>query len=1410
MSSRRALGRAVKQSGLVLLSVKVLVLWAFATLPFLAIAQVVSPDTSSLSCNTPTALNLPTYHMSIVPNESCGIGCTTVWTGRYGISLSAVNNAANAISASTTDFASFVAVLTAVGGLRLTVQSDNGYYPAGYFAGFQIQNSGLAGASLLGSLTVRTYLGTTLQEEYTGPGGLLTANIINTSGRTTVGFLTTKNFDRIQIDQASSASISLGTTEIYDAVVTKFCAESTPRPCNLVEQWNNPTFPVYVNTDRTGISTNVACVNCAVRNTNNLVNSDATDYAEIDLVASVASTGSVSIKNTKTVYPAGTFAGFEIEDQRTLGVAFAAGHTVTTFLNGVQQETVSDGGALGSAGLFTSTGHAITGFKTKLAFDEIQFSVSMLGAVQVAPIRVYGAVTERFCEGPALVCNTNTKLIKPDYPVFVDTRNTGIDATACLQCNIVASGNAIDADPDNYTELVVPANIGTTAAYAVTDGAKVYPANTFAGFDIDNPNLIGAGALSGITISTTDQYGAVIESFSGNAGLISAKSSVLNGAGRQTIGFLAILPFSGVKITVSSVINANIGTTRIYNAVFKSFCTNELACNTLTAVSNPTHPVYVNGVRTSIDAVGCVACQLNNSENIVNGAAILPATLVMGASVGSKATVSVANAIETYPAESFAGFDIESGALLSASALGSITIHLYNNGVLVQSGTGNSLAAGVSTSLVTGGANRQIVGIISKVAFDEAQLEITNLAGADLGNILIYRAYMQRSCAITVGCDFNVTLSDQNHGAVIDAGQTGTKGIACAGCEVQAPWNAVSASTTDFARIYNLASGLEVNSLAVAVPATTFPAGTFAGFTIKKNPFLVSAGLFTRITITTYLNGVQQESKSDGALLDLSVLNQWFGTPTNFYNPGFYTTVPFDEIKISVGSLAQAVDQYVDVYGAIVDTRMATGLSCNRTNPDINVALAGIAITGNVSTNDVILPGTTYGSATTVPGFSNPGGELPVVSADGTYTFSSATPGVYRFLVPVCPPSVTTNCPVELLVITVYGTGTNNPPIANLDIASTKMNTAVNINTLVNDAAGNKDVQLVPASVVLTDLNGGNPGNTRFGGTAVVNPATGVVNYTPPTGFVGKDTIFYTVSDNRPVPLSASAYQIVTISLTGATNSTLASDDYALLTAAGGITTTAANGVKANDTDPEGDTQTVTAQVTSVPGKGTLTLQSDGSYTFIPVAAFKGSVAFPYTITDSQGATANATLYISGDEAALPVTLVEFKAVREGSQALLSWTTTSETNSDYFEVEHSKDAKNWRAIGKVESFGESAIRHAYTFVHAGMAPGENYYRLKMVDKDQTYAYSGIRNVESSITSLTTYPNPVSDKIFLSDLAGRKISRVTITNSSGTVIYSAGSFPSTGLRVADWVTGLYVIEVTEQNGLTHHLRTVIQK
>jgi len=68
-----------------------------------------------------------------------------------------------------------------------------------------------------------------------------------------------------------------------------------------------------------------------------------------------------------------------------------------------------------------------------------------------------------------------------------------------------------------------------------------------------------------------------------------------------------------------------------------------------------------------------------------------------------------------------------------------------------------------------------------------------------------------------------------------------------------------------------------------------------------------------------------------------------------------------------------------------------------------------------------------------------------------------------------------------------------------------------------------------------------------------------------------------------------------------------------------------------NDTDAEGNQQMVTPQVTSIPGKGTLTLFADGSYEFVPVNGFVGPVDFPYEVTDNDPfnpAFAMATLHI--------------------------------------------------------------------------------------------------------------------------------------------------------------------------------------
>ncbi|RYE24839.1 MAG: hypothetical protein EOP51_06085 [Sphingobacteriales bacterium] len=296
----------------------------------------------------------------------------------------------------------------------------------------------------------------------------------------------------------------------------------------------------------------------------------------------------------------------------------------------------------------------------------------------------------------------------------------------------------------------------------------------------------------------------------------------------------------------------------------------------------------------------------------------------------------------------------------------------------------------------------------------------------------------------------------------------------------------------------------------------------------------------------------------------------------------------------------------------------AYGFDCDRYAfyPDVNVTLVNVLVPGNVNTNDVVPAGSTY--STPVPSGSNPGGATIVMNSNGTYTFVSTTPGVYSYQVPSCAPNK--GCQDVTLTITVVNNNSlQKPPVANTDIAITKTNTAVTIFTVANDAAGSPGRSIVPSSVTITS-------GPKYG-TAVVDPATGNIIYTPMFLYTGMDTLSYTVKDDaEPTQGQASAIQMIRIDGVGAINNTLAADDY-VLTAANQPAT---GNVKTNDTDAEGNTQTVTAQNITVAGKGQLVLNADGSYVFTPEPGFTGPVSFSYITCDdgTPAACAGATLYI--------------------------------------------------------------------------------------------------------------------------------------------------------------------------------------
>ncbi|HYF32154.1 MAG TPA: T9SS type A sorting domain-containing protein [Chitinophagaceae bacterium] len=113
----------------------------------------------------------------------------------------------------------------------------------------------------------------------------------------------------------------------------------------------------------------------------------------------------------------------------------------------------------------------------------------------------------------------------------------------------------------------------------------------------------------------------------------------------------------------------------------------------------------------------------------------------------------------------------------------------------------------------------------------------------------------------------------------------------------------------------------------------------------------------------------------------------------------------------------------------------------------------------------------------------------------------------------------------------------------------------------------------------------------------------------------------------------------------------------------------------------------------------------------------------------------------------LPVRLIDFTANPTHKKIHLNWVTSEEHNSLRFSIEKSIDGISFSEIGRVPAKGESNIRSNYSYTDHSPFDGNNYYRLKQVDRDGNHTYSPVRSAKFiSITLIRNVVNPVSGKL----------------------------------------------------------------
>ena len=120
-----------------------------------------------------------------------------------------------------------------------------------------------------------------------------------------------------------------------------------------------------------------------------------------------------------------------------------------------------------------------------------------------------------------------------------------------------------------------------------------------------------------------------------------------------------------------------------------------------------------------------------------------------------------------------------------------------------------------------------------------------------------------------------------------------------------------------------------------------------------------------------------------------------------------------------------------------------------------------------------------------------------------------------------------------------------------------------------------------------------------------------------------------------------------------------------------------------------------------------------------------------------------------------PVTFAKFYGEQSGNVNKLYWVTTEEINNAGFEVEHSTDGITFSDLSFVQTntaTGNSYGNLNYQYTDANPYKGNNYYRLKQVDKDGHSTYSAIVSINCNnykLMSVTAYPNPMKQGSSLS-------------------------------------------------------------
>jgi VCBS repeat-containing protein len=192
----------------------------------------------------------------------------------------------------------------------------------------------------------------------------------------------------------------------------------------------------------------------------------------------------------------------------------------------------------------------------------------------------------------------------------------------------------------------------------------------------------------------------------------------------------------------------------------------------------------------------------------------------------------------------------------------------------------------------------------------------------------------------------------------------------------------------------------------------------------------------------------------------------------------------------------------------------------------------------------------------------------------------------------------------QAFTLTVKAPVANTAPVAKADSVTLDEDTTVKINVLANDTDAEGDT--LTATIVTGPAHG-----------KLVKNADGSFSYTPDKDWYGTDSFTYMANDGK----ANSGLATVTLTVKPVNDAPVANNASYIVQKDGSIKID----LRSLCSDVDGDCLSITV---NNPGKGTLTKNADGTYTYKPNKGYIGADTFSYTVSDGK-LTATGTISLN-------------------------------------------------------------------------------------------------------------------------------------------------------------------------------------